>query len=361
MEGMELAKKLDSESKRFFRDVFTVMRKKRGYFIPIVRHVLWQRQASKLRVKQETEDFHVPPFMIFSITGQCNLNCEGCYSKHLHKNIEEDLPIEKIDAIIGEAEDLGISIILLAGGEPLIRKEVLSVAGRHRRVIFPIFTNGLLIDDKVAKAISEKKNILPVISLEGDIGQTDRRRGEGVYNSVIGTFRRLSAQQVLFGASITVTRKNFEEVTGDTFLNDLATRGCSIVFFVEYIPCSENSENLTLTQEQREKLKETLESRREKIKMIFVSFPGDEEMYGGCLAAGRGFIHVSSGGRVEPCPFSPYSDMSLSRSRLRDALNSEFLKKIRENHDLLVEHQGGCALWENREWVKQEMNGKNDV
>lgn len=359
MEGIELAKKLDTEYKRFFKEVFAVVRKKPGYFWPMVGHINSQRRASKQRLKQETKEFHVPSFMIFSITAQCNLNCKGCYSKYLHNDMKKDLPVEKIDSVIGEAKALGISIILIAGGEPLVKREILDVAGRHRRVIFPIFTNGLLIDDQVAKTISDNKNILPVISLEGDMGQTDRRRGEGVYNSVIETFRRLSDHGVLFGASITMTRGNFEEVTGDGFLADLASRGCGIVFFIEYIPCGENSENLTITPEQREKLKEILGIRRKKTGMIFISFPGDEEIYGGCLAAGRGFIHVNRNGSVEPCPFSPYSDINLNQSPLKDALNSVFLRKIRENRGLLGENQGGCALWENREWVKQTLNEKN--
>jgi hypothetical protein len=37
---------------------------------------------------------------------------------------------------------------------------------------------------------------------------------------------------------------------------------------------------------------------------------------------------------------------------LKDALGSRLLKEIRENHHMLEETSGGCALWRNREWVK---------
>jgi len=77
---------------------------------------------------------------------------------------------------------------------------------------------------------------------------------------------------------------------------------------------------------------------------------GTEEM-GGCLASGRGFVHISAEGNLEPCPFAPYSDTSLKDLTLKDALSSEFLRKIRENHQNLKETKGGCALWENRQWV----------
>ncbi|MBU1064529.1 radical SAM protein, partial [bacterium] len=55
---------------------------------------------------------------------------------------------------------------------------------------------------------------------------------------------------------------------------------------------------------------------------------------------------------LEPCPFAPYSDVSLRDLSLKDALKSRFLKTIRENRDKLDESNGGCALWVQREWVK---------
>jgi MoaA/NifB/PqqE/SkfB family radical SAM enzyme len=84
---------------------------------------------------------------------------------------------------------------------------------------------------------------------------------------------------------------------------------------------------------------------------LFVAFPGGEALYSGCLAAGRGFIHISPGGRVEPCPFSPFSDASLNDLSLKEALQSELLKAIRESDVHLSGTDGGCALWQHREWV----------
>jgi MoaA/NifB/PqqE/SkfB family radical SAM enzyme len=75
-------------------------------------------------------------------------------------------------------------------------------------------------------------------------------------------------------------------------------------------------------------------------------------MYGGCLAAGRGFIHISADGRVEPCPFAPYSDTNLKAASLKEALKSEFLETIRNSDEHLHEEEGGCALWNKRDWVR---------
>jgi MoaA/NifB/PqqE/SkfB family radical SAM enzyme len=104
------------------------------------------------------------------------------------------------------------------------------------------------------------------------------------------------------------------------------------------------------THEQRVGL--DMEPFRSRYPAVFLSFPGDEKMFGGCLSAGRGFIHVSASGDLEPCPFAPYSDASLMSISLKEALQSGFLRRIRENSGELLEADGGCAIWKKREWAQ---------
>ena len=88
-------------------------------------------------------------------------------------------------------------------------------------------------------------------------------------------------------------------------------------------------------------------------EVVFVSFPGDEKSSGGCLAAGRGFFHINSHGGAEPCPFSPYSDINVAETSLREALDSALFHALRDNGHLLEDHVGGCVLYEKRELVEQ--------
>jgi MoaA/NifB/PqqE/SkfB family radical SAM enzyme len=129
-------------------------------------------------------------------------------------------------------------------------------------------------------------------------------------------------------------------------------KGCSLFFFIEYIPARKGTEHLVLAPEQRQRFLCKIDLLRRKKQALFVAFPGDEAKYGGCLAAGRGLIHVNSHGGVEPCPFSPYSDVNLKKTVLAGALDSGMLQKIRDNHHLLGETSGGCALWRHRDLVK---------
>lgn len=361
IEGMQLTKKLNRTFNSFFGSAFSVVKSVKGYGLTFIKHIYWQLNASKRREINERQGTHVPPFLIHSVTQKCNLRCKGCYSKHLHSQGQQELDMDKTISLFNEAEELGISVIMLAGGEPLTKDGIISAASKYPRIIFPLFTNGLLIDNVMARELKSSGNIFPIISIEGDEKNTDERRGKGTYDSIIKAFKVLRDNSVLFGASITVTRENFNNVTRLDFVNSLKEQGVRIVFYVEYIPCAENTENLVIEDNQRIMLKSRIKDMEKDMKMIFILFPGDEEAFGGCLAAGRGFVHVGSSGKVEPCPFSPYSDSSLAESSLKEALKSRFLKSIRDNHNKLSEHKGGCALWENREWVEKECLGRLKV
>jgi MoaA/NifB/PqqE/SkfB family radical SAM enzyme len=100
-----------------------------------------------------------------------------------------------------------------------------------------------------------------------------------------------------------------------------------------------------------------MEELKRNIPGLFVALPGDEEQYGGCLAGGRGFIHINPQGRVEACPFAPFSDTDLSAMSLKEALSSNLMRVIRQNADRMQESKGGCTLWENRDWILGQMEG----
>ena len=57
-----------------------------------------------------------------------------------------------------------------------MRRDVIESAGRHKKVIFPVFTNGTLMQEGCLTLFSENRNLLPVLSIEGGKEQTDARR-----------------------------------------------------------------------------------------------------------------------------------------------------------------------------------------
>jgi MoaA/NifB/PqqE/SkfB family radical SAM enzyme len=314
--------------------------------------VVWrQMRAARRRKSNEKRGVHIPPIAIFSITNRCNLRCKGCYAQALREASPDELSARRIREIIVEAEGLGVSFFVIAGGEPLLRPEIIDITRDVPRALFLVVTNGLLLDAPLVLRLQEQQNTVPALSLEGTSAETDGRRGEGVHARLSEKMRELRKAGVFFSLSITLNRSNFDVVTDRTFLREAIEAGCRFFLFLEYTPIKENTEDWVLTADQRQAMKDLLVLFRRHYKAVFIGVPWDEEESGGCLASGRGFVHINAAGDLEPCPFAPFSDVNLKETGLAEALQSNFLKKLRENHDRFAEVSGGCALWKNREWV----------
>lgn len=329
----------------------------------MARFALASKAASRKRRAAEDAGEHIPPFLIASITSKCNLHCAGCYSRCNHATVDAE-PVRQLSSeewlrIFEEADELGISFILLAGGEPMLRRDIIEAAGKKPGILFPIFTNGTFMDEQYFKLFDKKRNLLPIMSIEGEKEITDARRGLGIYDKLISNMDELHRRGLIFGASVTVTTENIKEVTSDSFLQKLSDRGCKAVIFVEFVPVTEESSELAPGDAEREYLRDEIARlRRDHEEMVYISFPGDEKSSGGCVAAGRGFFHINSHGGAEPCPFSPYSDINVRNTSLREALHSPLFMALQSGDILKDDHEGGCVLFEKRELVEQIIAGE---
>ncbi len=323
----------------------------------MLRFAAASRAASKRRAQAEKNGVHIPPFLIASITSKCNLHCAGCYSRCTHATVDSE-PVAQLTGgewlrIFSEADDLGVSFILLAGGEPMLRRDIIEAAGERRNILFPIFTNGTFVDERYLELFDRCRNLIPVMSIEGSREVTDARRGKGIYDRLAANMDAFRKRGLIFGASVTVTTQNLTEVSSDSFIGSLSGRGCRAVIFVEFVPVTEESRELAPGDPERDYLAGEIDRlRRQYPEMMFISFPGDEKSSGGCLAAGRGFFHINSHGGAEPCPFSPYSDVNVCDRGLKGALNSPLFTALRSGGLLADDHEGGCVLYEKRDQVQ---------
>ena len=321
------------------------------------------RKASKIRNKYLKDNINIPVFLIASITSSCNLHCAGCYSR-ANQICSDDAPYNQLsdddwNEIFNESKELGINFIVLAGGEPLLREDVLLKACNYPEILFPIFTNGTMLDEKYFDLINKNRNLVPILSIEGDEKITDSRRGEGVYDKLINSMNHMKDNNLIFGSSITITKDNLNYALSDEFITGLYELGCKVLFFIEFVPIDSTAKDLALTDNQRDYLlKKIIELREKYSDMLFMSFPGDEKESGGCLAAGRGFFHINSHGGAEPCPASPYSDINVKETSILEALESNLFKSLRSDSILMNHHEGGCVLFEHEKEVQELLKNK---
>ncbi|MDD5952294.1 MAG: radical SAM protein [Oscillospiraceae bacterium] len=363
-EKMKLQNYLTAGVENIVKNTMQVTWKNPAQSLFMAKFALASKAASKTRERLEREGEHIPAFLIASITSSCNLHCAGCYARAVH-TCEDGEPMKQLsaeewDSIFAQAESLGISFVFLVGGEPLMRRDVIQRAGERQKILFPIFTNGTLLDSAYRELFKKSRNLIPIFSIEGRKAQTDNRRGKGIYETVFTAMEHLQKEKLLFGCSVTVTKENLQEVTSDAFLHHLKDSGCMALFYIEFAPTTPSLQKLAPTDKERRDLEQRLTViRKDYPEMLFLSFPGDEKSSGGCIAAGRGFFHINSHGGAEPCPFSPYSDSNVRDTSLREALHSELFEKLQNSGALLDDHVGGCVLLQKQQEVRAYLQNRS--
>lgn len=345
-----------------YRNVLTNPREAR--FVHRMRKVV-EKSEKRRREVLEREGIAVPPFLIASIATTCNLHCKGCYARN--NGIAEDkeerqkatLTPEQWHGVLKEAASVGVNFTLLAGGEPLMRRDIIEAVAQVKEMIFPVFTNGTLIGPTYIDLIKRNLNIIPVISIEGTALGTDERRGKGVFDRAMLSMEMLKKEDLIFGASITVTSENMELVTSPQFIDMLREKRCRLLFYVEYVPTEKGTEQMALSDEQVARMAAIVQERRNDYgDIIIFSFPGDEKVTGGCIASGRGFFHIGPDGAAEPCPFSPFSDSNVLEIGIKGALQSPLFRTLRNASILGWAHTGGCTLYEHQDEVEKILNSE---
>lgn len=135
------------------------------------------------------------------VTDNCNLRCEHCY--HFHGKSEfrkEEVPIEAWERRFRELHKSGVRFILLVGGEPALRKDVLMLADSVFPLVY-VITNGTI-------KIPEEFNHRLFVSLDGSRGTNDSIRGNGVFSKVINNYS--GDRRVVI--NMTLTKDNYREL-----------------------------------------------------------------------------------------------------------------------------------------------------
>jgi MoaA/NifB/PqqE/SkfB family radical SAM enzyme len=211
-----------------------------------------------------------------------------------------------------------------------------------------VYTNGTLISDEVADRLAELATVSPAISLEGFAEATDARRGEGVFAQVVETMDRLRERGVVFGASVTVTRANAEELFGDEFIDFLVRKGVAYMWAFHYIPIGRDPElELMLTPEQRAWLKLRVDELRARKPLLIADFWNDGESVGGCIAGGRLYLHINAEGDCEPCAFAHFATDNIKGKPLKDVLAGPLFQEYQRRQPFNENHLAPCPIIDN--------------
>ena len=294
----------------------------------------------------------IPTVLVLSVTMSCNYNCQGCYSRG--RSETDELTSAELDSLLTEAEAAGLLAVVVTGGEPLMRADLLEIIKAHQKLLFILITNGSLMTSESARHIKKSGNIVVLVSIEGSSADTDIRRGSGAHDSALQAMAHLKNAGAFFGFAATNTAVNSGYLGSDSFINEMIQAGCTAGLLTEYVPCdSSPKQEWIMDTATRSVFRQRVLALRSSMPITLVQFPQDE--YGDanlCTGAGRASLHINAQGGVEPCPFVPISLDNIRQGGLKAAILSSFLKAIREQSHLMARQQMACSLFEHLEEVE---------
>ncbi|MEJ5251995.1 MAG: radical SAM protein [Armatimonadota bacterium] len=318
-------------------------------------------REARQRFAQRHDGGYPPVTMVISPTKTCNLHCKGCYASS--DTSREYLPWEVMERIVTEAKQLwGLRFFTISGGEPLVYrsdgKTLLDLVAQNDDCFFMMYTNGTLIDEKMAQRMAELGNLIPAISVEGFEARTDERRGKGVFQRILQAMANLRQAGVPFGISLTATRQNAEELLSDEFLDFFFEQQQALFgWLFQYMPIGRGyTLDMLVTPEQRLWMwQRTWYLIREK-KMMLLDFWNCGTLSDGCIAAGRpeGYLYIDWNGKVMPCVFVPYSPANIMEvyrrgGTLDDIYDLPYFRAIRQWQKDYA-HGKGCSC-ERGNWL----------
>jgi len=157
------------------------------------------------------------PVVIWNLIRRCNLNCKHCYSLSANVDFPGELSTEEIYAAMDDLKAFGVPVLILSGGEPLLRPDIFDISRRAKDMGFYVglSSNGTLIDPPTAERIAEVGYDYVGISLDG-IGEVhDRfRREVGAYEAALKGIRLCRDQGIKVGLRFTMTEHTVASLPG---------------------------------------------------------------------------------------------------------------------------------------------------
>ncbi len=272
-----------------------------------------------------------PRLIAWELTNACNLACIHCRASAIKDPAPDELSTAEAKHFVDELLEYK-PIIILTGGEPLLRPDVYDIAkyasGHGLRVV--LATNGTLLTPDIAKKLKDVGIQRVSISIDGSTKEThDIFRGEtGAFEAALRGIDILKNAGLSFQINTTITKRNLTEIPN---IYELALElGASALHIFLLVPTGrgEEIESEEIPPEEYERVLNWFydKSKTSRIQLKATCAPhyfrimrqrakaegiritkethGLEAMTKGCLG-GSGFCFVSSTGNVHPCGYLP--------------------------------------------------------
>ncbi len=276
----------------------------------------------------------------WNITRRCNLSCQHCYlpaQDGTGTDTFEELRTEEALQVIDQIALVNPEVMLiLSGGEPILRKDIFELAeyasGKGMMVV--LGSNGLLIDAEIAFRLRQSGVSGVSISLDSHDPRVHDaiRSRDGAWEAAIKAVRICRSNELAVQINTTVSQKNYNEIS--RLIEYCQTLGVD-VFSPFFLICTGRGEELTdITPKDYERILSLIVEWQgiydgmmirtrctPTFRRILYQIDPNSTLLkldtGRCLA-GLHYCRITPEGNVTPCPYMPLPVGNVKRDSFKD-------------------------------------------
>jgi heme b synthase len=308
----------------------------------------------------------------WEITRQCNLSCVHCRASAQKGPYPDELTTDECLKLVDDIASFSSPIIILTGGEPLLREDVFDIAryGSQKGLRLVMAVNGTLVDETTARKIQDAAIQRISVSIDGATAESHDqfRQVTGAFEGALRGIRSAKKVGLEFQINTTVTRHNADEL--EAILNlaiDLGAAAHHVFLLVptgrgrelrdQQVTAQKYEEILTWFYKQKKEsplhLKATCapqfyrilrQQARKEGRIVTYENYGLDATTRGCLG-GVSFCFISNVGQVQPCGFLELNCGNIRQNTLEHIWKtSQIFQDLRDFNN----YQGRCGRCEYR-------------
>ena len=257
-----------------------------------------------------------PSLVSWNLTKRCNLRCPHCYME-AGRAAAHELSTEECLSVLGELRALGTEMVILTGGEPLLRRDIYEIASAASAAGLWVVmgTNGVLVTDAVAARMIECGVRGVAVSIDSiDAERHDGfRGGRGAFAASLRALEVCRARGLEVLVQTTVMEENYDEVEP---LLDLARRLGAWSFNLYFLVQTGRGETMhELSPLRGEAMLRRLVTLQQQYRPMLVRAKcaphfkriayeeGEAGLDSGGCMAGVDYCRITPDGDVTPCPY----------------------------------------------------------
>lgn len=302
----------------------------------------------------------IPLVVSWNITRKCNLKCSHCYINATQNELKGELSTEEGRKLIDQIAEVSRPLLILSGGEPLLRKDVFEIIryGTQKGFRMGLGSNGSLIDGKTAKQLKDAGTKTVSISIDSSIPeQHDEFRGvSGSWKKAVSAVEALRDNDVLVQVNTTLTQQNYAQI--DDIMSLVEEMGVENFHLFFLVPTGRGAKMADISSSMyermiRETFRKSLGHRlnvRPSCAPQFMRIAKDmgldmRQWIRGCIA-GTYYTRVYPNGDITPCPYLPVKLGNIRDQSFKEIwFGSPFFKALRNPSSL----KGKCGYCEYKE------------